>query len=166
MNIIDIEAATRSAIESSFWARVDKSSGCWLWTAGKQKAGYGALWWSGKPTTAHRVAWELAHGPIPAGLFVCHHCDNRPCCNPAHLFVGTQADNMRDMNAKGRHGKVKSGPNTPRGEAHPRAVLTDDIVRRLRAAPRGQVVATARALGINKWTAIDAVSRKWKHVTP
>jgi hypothetical protein len=72
---------------------------CWEWRGNRNNRGYGKL---GK-IYAHRVAYELASGPIPSGLEVMHSCDNPPCCNPAHLSVGTHADNMQDMARKGRH---------------------------------------------------------------
>ena len=92
-----------------FWTHVDQSNGpdaCWPWTAYRDRGGYGRMGIGGQPSRlalSHRVAWEIAHGPIPAGLIVCHHCDNPSCCNPAHLFLGGQRDNMRDSAAKGRH---------------------------------------------------------------
>jgi hypothetical protein len=96
--------------EERFWAKVDRSGGpdaCWLWTAGtfRLRNGYGKFGAdpaASRTVYAHRFAYELSHGPIPPGLLVCHHCDNPPCCNPAHLFLGTIADNMRDMSDKGR----------------------------------------------------------------
>lgn len=90
-------------------------SGCWLWTGCIFGTGYGTIN-TGSRTDgtrrnafAHRVSWELANGPIPAGLSVCHRCDNTLCVNPAHLFLGTHAENMRDMVAKGR----RRGPVAP-----------------------------------------------------
>lgn len=92
----------KSDIQEYFWSRVDRSGDCWLWTASKTARGYGKLRVDGKQAYAHRVAYELTNGAIPDGLVICHHCDNPPCCNPAHLFMGTQGDNMRDRDAKGR----------------------------------------------------------------
>lgn len=81
---------------------VDSPSGCWLWSGPcTSRNGYGIVR-SGQTRSAHRLAWELAHGPIPMGLSVCHHCDTPRCVNPAHLFLGTQQDNLADMRAKGR----------------------------------------------------------------
>lgn len=93
-----------------FWSRVDLASGaedCWEWSGrrdGRSDQGYGFITLSNVPVRAHRVAYELASGrPLQSDQFVCHSCDNPPCCNPAHLFIGSVVENNRDSRAKGRH---------------------------------------------------------------
>ncbi len=93
------------SLEERYWAKVEKTNdGCWGWVSGTDAFGYGRLIAPGgrKNLKAHRVSWELHNGPIPGGMCVLHRCDNPPCSNPDHLFLGTKADNVADMNAKGR----------------------------------------------------------------
>jgi hypothetical protein len=108
------KAVPRAPFVDRFWAAVDKTNadGCWEWTRARFPSGYGKMQLEGgsrkvpgsrKLEGAHRLAWTLTHGEIPDGLWVLHKCDNRPCCRPDHLFLGTCADNVRDMVAKGRH---------------------------------------------------------------
>lgn len=92
-----------------FWSKVDKKStaDCWLWLDAKGKKGYGRFKAGGVSMLAHRTAWQLTHGPIPpytgdGSICVCHKCDVRACCNPAHLFIGSNIDNVRDRDNKGR----------------------------------------------------------------
>ena len=113
-----------------FWARVEPepNSGCWLWTGGRHRGGYGGFFWNGRMQSAHRVIFEVMFGPVPLGFEVCHSCDTPPCVNPRDLFKGTRLDNMKDMMAKGRrtYGDMA-------GEHCPAALLTSDQVLEIRA---------------------------------
>ncbi len=86
-----------------FWSKVNKTESCWLWTAASSNKGYGVFGADDqRRILAHRYSWELAHGPIPDGLLVCHRCDTPLCVRPDHLFLGTYEENMADCKAKGR----------------------------------------------------------------
>lgn len=120
-------------------ARVDRSGGqdaCWPWTGALNNHGYGVFELAGKFHLAHRVAYEQVHGPL-GGLCALHRCDNRPCCNPRHLFAGTRGDNIKDCIAKGRH-----------RQSYGRLKLTDDQVREIRTTP-GTHVEAARRYGVH-----------------
>lgn len=84
---------------------------CWVWKGARGGKGYGSKMIRGKAYRTHRLAWEWVNGPIPDGMMVLHRCDNPPCCNPNHLFIGTNTDNMRDMVAKGRGSFPTHCPN-------------------------------------------------------
>lgn len=88
----------------SFWARVAKGEpdSCWPWTSSRTSNGYGRFRFSRGRHRAHRIAFLLSYGEAPEGVGVLHTCDNPPCCNPAHLFLGSQSENVRDMVNKGR----------------------------------------------------------------
>lgn len=100
-----------------FWSKVDKRGvdECWEWQGSIGPDGYGRFCIKYKTVYPHRIAWIVTHGPIVKPLQACHKCDNRACCNPAHLFMGTQQDNVRDMFNKGR-GYERRGANNPRAK--------------------------------------------------
>lgn len=147
--------------DEQFWQMTERSTGCWLWTGSKFSQGYGRIHRHSQALKCHRLAYELAIGPIPEGLFVCHRCDVRACVNPDHLFLGSSQDNNDDMRSKGRSNytgpkipafgdrngsrrhpeRLRRGDNhparldpsiTPRGENVKTHVLTEEQVREIR----------------------------------
>lgn len=119
--------AVKTDISLRFYDKLlkDSETSCLNWTRATNKWGYGIVGVNGRSQLAHRVAWALKHGPIPDGMLVCHTCDNRKCCNPDHLWLGTNSENVADMKAKKR-------ARAPRGETHKRSKLSDEAVREIR----------------------------------
>lgn len=157
-----------------FWSHVDHGSinRCWPWKLYKNAEGYGAVKFAGKIRKVHRVAWELAFKERPSSL-VCHTCDNPPCCNPSHLFTGSDADNSRDKVNKQRqargpkHGFVLHPEKIPRGEQNGKAKLSSlrvTEIRTLRAAGlSGPKIA--RMVGVKRTEVYNVLSGKtWRHV--
>lgn len=181
-------------IEENFWRQVNKNGPvpshipnlgqCWVWTGGTLRHGYGSFHINCGPdglphSASHRYSYVLAFGPIPEGLHVLHKCDNPPCVNPFHLFIGTQADNMRDMVAKQRayvqrhkfygaeNGMVRHPESVLRGERNPHAKLTDELVTAMRKrAKSGESIRwLAAEHGLSISTARHAIcASTWAHV--
>lgn len=152
-------------ITERFWSHVEKSEGCWIWTAGRLRHGYGAFnistgKRSGKTVSAHRMALALSLGhEIPSDRMVLHSCDNPPCVNPAHLRMGTCAENHEDAKSRNR---------TLVGSRNPKARLTEGDVMaiRLLLADGRSRVSIARDFGVS-YSLIDGIAngRRWKHVS-
>lgn len=122
--------ATSNTITERFWARVDRGgvSDCWLWRGQRMRTGYGRLFvGDDRAEGAHRVSYRIAHGEIPSTLHVLHHCDNKLCVNPHHLYAGTPLDNARDTHARGRIKNPRCNP----GEKNGRARLSESDVARI-----------------------------------
>lgn len=150
------------SLHEAFWAHCSPGAlnSCWEWQGTKVQDGYGHFKYRKKIYKAHRVSYEIHHGPIPKGLQVCHTCDNPCCWNPAHLWLGTSADNTADRDRKGRHVPVP-------GEAQGSSKLTDaDVleIRRLRAAGV-KLAEIAAHFGIAYSNVSLIASRKtWRHL--
>jgi uncharacterized protein YerC len=133
-----------------FWDQVLRGADeqCWLWQGSTTANGYGTKLWRGHVTTAHRIAYELANRKrIPGGKVVCHSCDTPQCCNPRHLWIGTQRENLLDMRAKGR-----ANDRCYRGEEHPTAKFSDAMARRIRKmrAKGMTYIAISAKTGVSK----------------
>lgn len=146
--------------EELFWIKVEKSDGCWLWKACRDKTGYGVFHMNQKKLPAHRYSWMLHKGPIPEGLWVLHRCDNPPCVNPAHLFLGTVKDNVADMVAKNRQG-CQSGSENPRSK-----LTESDIPKIFRCRSNGLTQQQiANLFGVKQPAIGKILTRKgWTHV--
>lgn len=147
-------------VEQRLWARVERgsTSECWEWQGAINSHGYGTIRERCKSKGAHVIAYRSTRGEVPSGLYVCHTCDNRRCCNPEHLFLGTNLDNTSDRNAKGRQA---------RGSRISTAKLTEAEVAIIRyltdCGANGK--ALAKLYGIDQ-TAVSAIHRRrtWAHV--
>lgn len=143
-----------------FWSKVNRQSDgeCWPWTGHLLPDGYGVISIRRVNKRAHRVSYELAYGAIPEGMHVCHHCDNPPCVNPAHLFLGTNADNVADKTSKGRAASMP-------GSKNPSAILDEDTVR-LILADAGTHAELGRKYGVSRSTISLLRRRKtWRDVS-
>lgn len=167
-----------TSLRERFWRNVSKTETCWLWTGSCDEKGRGRFCITDptrprrkcgrmgrKNAYASRVSWEMAVGPIPPGLLICHHCDNPLCVRPDHLFLGTHADNHADMWRKGRANLT----GRLCGSKHLHAKLTEEDVRLIRqryAAGGVTQRQLGREFGVNDRCVSGIVSRKaWRHVT-
>lgn len=134
-------------------ARTRRGPDCWEWTGGRDSRGYGSIRVARTGIGAHRLAWQVAYGPIPPGMAVLHRCDNPPCVRPAHLFLGSQADNNRDMRDKGRHQSSRLSAGDVR------------LIRSLHAAGGTTQVDLGRRFGVTQFTIWMVVHRKsWRDI--
>ncbi len=127
----------KKSLSERFWPFVEVTDGCWIWTGSRGSTGYGQVSVDSRPRKSHRVAYELFFGPIPAGMLVCHHCDNRLCVRPDHLFVTDHLGNMRDMREKGR-GKRSEETRRRMSEAGMGRKLPEYVKEILRLANTGR----------------------------
>lgn len=153
---------SRQEYERRFWARIARTENddeCWEWTGCKDRAGYGSVRWENVQMTAHRAVYTILYGNIAKGLVVRHSCDNRPCCNPKHLSLGTTADNVRDKIERGRQ---------KHGEQLRNSKLTESNLKeavRLYATGDYSQRKLADMFGVRQSTIWEALNKKkWKRV--
>lgn len=161
LKLTPVDGCTRvdSKVKILKSSKLNIVSGCWEWTAGLMWAGYGIIGIDRKSRLAHRVSYAAFIKEIPDGMFVCHRCDNRKCVNPDHLFLGTNAENMADMSAKGR---------SPRGDRSGKAVLSNEDVKSIKAmlGCGKRIVDIARQFRVNASSISNIKSgRNWSHIT-
>lgn len=143
--------------------KINAETGCWEWTAAKMPDGYGMININGKTQRAHRLSYEFYNGEIPAGMCVCHRCDNPRCANPEHLFLGTQARNIADMDAKNRRARGNKVAN--KGMAHPLSKLTEADVIAIRSAKGISQRELAKHHGVSYQQVSKIVlGKRWAHL--
>jgi len=166
------------SIGARFWANVQKSDGCWIWTGGRSRAGYGRFSYRpakyrGVTVYAHRLSYEWAYGYIPENTLVLHSCDNPSCVRPEHLHLGNHADNSREMVQRGRsasgdrNASRRNLDRRPRGDEHTGARLNTDQVLKIRAQHAAGMSerGLARIFGVGRSTIRRIVQRlSWKHL--
>ena len=148
--------------EKRIWAKIKKgdSDECWPYIGATKPEGYGFIMINGRSVMAHRFIWEFTFGPITGGLLVCHKCDNPPCCNPAHLFLGTPKDNLDDCKKKGRWADRS-------GEKAGNSKLTNDQIFKIREMSK--LGFTQKQIGSEIGTHYTNVGRilnakRWCHI--
>lgn len=143
----------------------EPNSGCWLWLLSCNDRGYGLLQAGGYRGYAHRFSYSTFKGTIPTGLDVCHTCDTPSCVNPAHLFLGTRSENMRDCMIKRRHASQKGRHYYSRGDAHPCSVLNETQVQAILEDRKRSCRWLAAQFGVSEST-IKLIRRgeTWRHV--
>ena len=165
------------SLESRFWSKVARSDdpdACWPWTAGCFQDGYGAFKFEGRQHKAPRFMYENFVAPIPPNMLVLHHCDNRRCVRPEHLYLGTHADNMRDRaerqrTATGNRNGAHTHPEMrPRGSRQGNSTLTEEDVRAIRAEYRpvyGMLTYLGNKYGVSSSQILRVVQRQsWAHL--
>jgi len=135
--------------------------GCWIWTGSRTAHGYGMIKVIGRMMYCHRLSYEIFCGPIPHRLCVLHKCDVASCCNPLHLFIGTQSDNVADMVDKGRQQRIA-------GEEKPNSKLSSEIVAEIRSIHQQGLIGykrLAKRFGVSATTIRGIISGEyWSHL--
>jgi hypothetical protein len=150
--------------ETRLTSRLKADGDCPVWTGCRNWAGYGKMSVNGKLWATHRFAYQLANGPIPEGVHICHHCDNPPCCNPRHLYAGSDQTNADDRKTRGRQ---RNGMLIVRGEGHGMSKITDEDVREIRRLRRSGLTHAAISSRFNIGKAmVSHITnwRCWRHV--